>query len=193
VTLAEIRAEIERLPAPGGDYASATPASTAASPEASPLSVVSKQGRLILRLSASAETLEGRVRDLARQVEGQNAGADALRTEKRQAETRARQMALEAVHLMDVLDRTREALTARGDETMAAEMATALRDGARRLAAVGVTEIPCAGLLDGRLHEGEDTVPAPHDTPRYHIVSVVRRGWQCGADVLRRASVITAD
>jgi molecular chaperone GrpE (heat shock protein) len=109
---------------------------------------------------------------------------------RRDAERRARQVALEAIHLMDALDWVQGALTARGD-ALAREVALAQRDCLRRLAAVGVTEIPCDGLMDGRLHEGVDTADGS-GKPQYHIISVVRRGYQCGPEVLRRAEVVTA-
>ena len=72
----------------------------------------------------------------------------------------------------------------------------ARRDGLRRLAGVGVSEIPAsAGTpFDGRLHDAVESRPAPDGSPakQYEILAVVRPGYQRGTDVLRRASVVTA-
>jgi len=185
MTLSDIQREIAALPAltadaPEGDGAEAV----------SPLQIVSKQGRLILRLSAATEAMEARYRELSGQLDERDRRIADLGEAKRDAERRARQVALEAIHLMDALDWIQGALMARGD-ALARDAALAQRDCLRRLAAVGVTEIPCDGLMDGRLHEGLDTVDGS-GKPQYHIVSVVRRGYQCGPEVLRRAEVVTA-
>lgn len=200
MTLEEIRAEIERLPrtlnrVPDAVNETERPAPETrkpASPVPTPLDVVSRQGRLLMRLTASSESVEGRMRDLTRLAERQSAETEALRVERRKADERARQFAMETIRLIDTLDRLQVALAAKSDP-LAEEAASAQRDAARRLAALGVTEIPCSGIADGRLHESVDTSPAPPGTPRYTILSAVRRGWQCGPDILRRACVITAD
>jgi molecular chaperone GrpE (heat shock protein) len=189
MTLSDIQREIAALPeltveTPEGDD------QEDGSKTASPLQIVSKQGRLILRLSAATEAMEARYRELSGQLDERDRRIMELGEAKRDAERRARQAVLEAIHLMDALDWIQEALAARGD-ALAREVALAQRDCARRLAAVGVTEIPCDGLMDGRLHEGVDTA-ADTGKPKYYIISVVRRGYQCGPEVLRRAGVITA-
>lgn len=199
MTLAEILREISALPATlpevaeaaGGGGADAAPGSSA------PLQVISKQGRLILRLSASLEALEARYKELAEEGKAWRTQAETAAEAARVSERRARQTALEAIHLMDALDWVSESVRARGEEKFAEQIAAAQRDCLRRLAAVGVTEIPAprGSEMDGRLHEGLDAVTATgadSDVPRYHILSLVRRGYQQGPDVLRRAGVITA-
>lgn len=193
MTLEDIQREIAALPATlpavserDGD---------AVSPSG-PLQVVSKQGRLILRLSAALEGLEARVRDLTEEARTRRREAEETSDTLRAAERRLRQTALECVHLMDALDWIFEATRARGDERLAGQIVSAQRDCLRRLAAVGITEIPASrgAVMDGRLHEGLEAVPAAPengDVPRYHIVELVRRGYQCGTDVLRRAEVKT--
>jgi molecular chaperone GrpE (heat shock protein) len=154
--------------------------------------------------------LEARYRELTTQLREQGAQRDAEMQEretriarlnaeiaeaKREGQEQTRKIALEAIRLMDVLDWTQAALRTRGEAAadLVPEVASAQRDCLRRLAAVGITEIPCQGMMDGRLHEGLETVPEAEATvPRYHIVRMVRRGWQCGADILRRAGVVTA-
>jgi molecular chaperone GrpE (heat shock protein) len=190
MTLSDIQREIAALPELTADALPAGSGTEGGGEATSPLQIVSKQGRLILRLSAATEAMEARYRELSGQLEERDRRLAESSEAKREAERRARQMALEAIHLMDALDWVQGALVARGD-ALACDVLLAQRDCARRLAAVGVTEIPCDGLMDGRLHEGVDTA---EDTgkPQYHIVSVVRRGYQCGPEVLRRAEVITA-
>ena len=105
-------------------------------------------------------------------------------------------MALEAIHLMDALDWAGGAAGAHGEEKLAREILSAQRDCLRRLAVLGVTEISAArgAVMDGRMHEGLDAIPATDDTadvPQYHILSLIRRGYQRGPDVLRRAGVAT--
>jgi len=224
MTVADIQREIERLPAlltagtssDGDDAVTPSPLS--------PLQVAAKQGRLLLRLSASSEATETRLRDLAIQAQERDAllhaaqeAAKAAREEtkreqmaRRAADADTRKMALEAVRLLDSLEAAHGAALAENQTDLARELGAALQNGARRLAAVGITEIPAAGLMDGTLHNGVDTVPRPNaaqemsgegsnesettaETPQYHIVRVVRRGWQRGADILRRADVITTE
>lgn len=197
MTREEIRAEIERLPRTlnpenGEDDTPSSPLRQPSGPGSTPLDVVSRQGRLLMRLTASSESVDGRIKELVRVAEKQAAEAETLRGERRRAEERARHFTLETIRLIDTLDRLQAALAAKEDP-LADEAASAQRDAARRLTALGVTEIPCVGTSDGRLHESVDTVPAPPGTMRYTILSVVRRGWQSGADILRRACVITAD
>ncbi len=210
MTPVEIRREIDALP----DLTAPLPEGEGGAPgELSPLQVISRQGRLILRLSAAAEGLEARYKELAERLKEREAQATAdaegLRRERdaarreaeearregretaRQAAEQARRVALEAVRLLDTLDWAEEAATARGDDAMARDIAAARRDARRRLAAAGVTEVPCEGMADGHLHEGLEAVTTDA-VPRYHIVRVLRRGWQMGPDVLRRAGVVTA-
>jgi len=192
MTLEDIQREIAALPTAlpnSGDVA-------AEEPGAGPLQIVSKQGRLILRLSAAMEGLDSRIKQLAEESKTADARAEATADSLRNCERRARQMALECVHLMDALDWVHEATVVRGDGAMAAQIRSAQRDCLRRLAAVGITEIPAVrgGVMDGRLHEGLEAVPASAenaDVPQYHILELVRRGYQSGTDVLRRADVKT--
>jgi molecular chaperone GrpE (heat shock protein) len=190
MTLSDIQREIAALPKLTAEVLPDGSGSEGGGEAVSPLQIVSKQGRLILRLSAATEAMEARYRELSAQLDERDQRIAKLGEAKRDAERRVRQVALEAIHLMDALDWVHGALAARSD-ALAHDVLLAQRDCARRLVAVGVTEIPCDGLMDGRLHEGVDTA---EDTgkPRYYIVSVVRRGYQCGPDVLRRAEVITA-
>jgi molecular chaperone GrpE (heat shock protein) len=206
MTLDEIRSAIAALPStlpPAEDRADATmdrPDGGGAAAEpmvADPLQVVSRQGRLILRLSAALEALEGRTRDLADGERALRADAERATEALHAAERRSRQLALEAVHLLDALDGTAETSLARGDARLAAQVTAAQRDCLRRLAALGISEIPAprGSAMDGRLHEGLEAVPATdasaEGVPRYHIVALLRRGYQWGADVLRRAGVAT--
>lgn len=192
LTLSDIQREIAALPptlsVEGVEAAEANaPAGNAA------LQIVARQGRLILKLSAAAESLEARYHALAEQTQAQNERVNALSEEARQAQKRTRQVSLEAIRLMDALDWVGEALEARGQDALLSPLRSAQRDCLRRLASAGITEIPCAGQLDGHLHEAVGTgKAADEDTPRYHIVSVVQRGYQCGPDILRRAKVVTA-
>jgi len=186
--LADLRREIDALPelrvsGEGGDVA--TPPVPV-----SPLQVISRQGRLILKLSATAESLDARYKELSERQRAQEARLEAAEEEARAAKRQARQAALEAVRLMDALDWVQEALTARG-LPLAGDVASAQRDCLGRLAALGLTEVPANGLMDGRLHEGLEAVETDA-VPQYHIVRVLRRGWQMGPDVLRRAGVVTA-
>jgi molecular chaperone GrpE (heat shock protein) len=147
------------------------------------------------------EALEGRTRDLSLLVQSQQQERDTLTERAQQLELSRRQIqqeaterlelcASEAIYLMDLLDWAFGALQSQ-QHALANEIGVARKEGVRRLAAIGITEIPATGEMDGRLHEGVDTVPS--DTiPHYHIVSVVRSGWQWGATVLRRATVVTA-
>ena len=192
MTLSDIQREIAALP----NLEVERDASAAVAATASPLQIVSKQGRLILRLSASVTAMEAYCRELGERLGAHSARMGDLAEEKRAAEARARQIALEAIRVMDALDWVGEALAARpeGGDPLAGEVASARRDCLRRLAAVGITEVPCQGAMDGRLHEGLETTPGPlAGKARYDIVSVLRRGYQCGADVLRRAGVVTVE
>ena len=167
-----------------------------------PLQIVSKQGRLILRLSAALEALEARVRGLSDESRSHRAVAETASDDLRKSERWARQLALECIHLMDALDWVQEATRARGDDRLAAQILSAQRDCLRRLAAAGITEIPAprGTAMDGRLHSGLEAVAADGDggdgadgaVEKYQIVELVRRGYQCGTDVLRRAEVKTA-
>lgn len=157
-----------------------------------PMEIVARHGRLLLRLSAATEGLEARYRELAELRRGDDALLEEAREEARQARQQARRLALESVRLMDALDWVYDALSHRGD-TLAAQVASARRDCMRHLAAVGITEVPADGRMDGRLHEGLESVAGGSEVPQYHIVSVVRRGYQLGSDVLRRTEVTTAE
>lgn len=186
----DIQREIAALPTLAGD---ADPNAVPDHDALSPLQIVAKQGRLLVRLSASADALEARYRELSRQLDTRNAQSDAMAQAQKTAQKETRQMALVCIHLMDALDWVRTALEAQGAASLAREVAAAERDCLRRLAAIGVTEIPCQGLMDAKLHEGVDTVLlSAGDVPRYHIVKTIRRGFQAGPEVLRRASVVTA-
>jgi molecular chaperone GrpE (heat shock protein) len=186
MTLSELQREIAALP----NLTVETPDGEAAPEETTPLQLVAKQGRVILRLSAATEAIERRYKDLTVQLTERDEHIKELSGARREAEKRARQTALEAIHLMDALDWVQGALASQA-HPLAKEVAAAQRDCLNRLAALGISEAPNEGLVDGRLHEGVDTVETDA-VPRYHIVSVVRRGYQWGADVLRRAEVITA-
>ncbi|MBC8102245.1 MAG: nucleotide exchange factor GrpE [Cytophagales bacterium] len=200
--LADIQREIAALPAtlpPPDGITAAEDTAASAQGVSGPLQIVSKQGRVILRLSAAVEALESQTKALADEAKRQRQEADAAGERLRQSERRARQTALEAIHLMDALDWVGEAVGARGDLALSREIVSAQRDCLRRLAAVGVTEIPAArgAAMDGRLHEGleaaeEDGDDGKGGVPQYHIRSLVRRGYQIGPDILRRAGVITA-
>jgi molecular chaperone GrpE (heat shock protein) len=186
MTLSELQREIAALPS----LAVETAEGEAVPEETTPLQLVARQGRVILRLSAATESVEKRYHELAERLAERDGRIEELSAARREAEKRARQAALEAVHLMDALDWARDALEKQG-HPLAKELAAAQRDCLSRMAALGIRETPGEGLMDGRLHEGVDTVETDA-VPRYHIVSVVRRGYQWGADVLRRAEVITA-
>jgi Molecular chaperone GrpE (heat shock protein) len=197
--LSDLERELEALPSlwvEGDEEAEeeeATSAAATAEATPDPLQIVARQGRLILRLSAAAEGLDARYRELSEQQRAVENRVEEAREEARLARQQVRKVALEAVHLMDALDWVYEALEHRGDP-LAAQVASARRDCLRRLAAVGINEIPASsgGVMDGRLHEGLESISAP-DVPQYHIITVVRPGYQMGADVLRRAEVTTAE
>jgi len=163
-----------------------------------PLSVIARQGRLILRLTAATEAMEGRMKALVATQEQEQQALREAQEATRWAESSLRLIARDAtLPLMDALDWAQEAANARGDKTLSDSLAAAVRDGLRRLAAVGITEIPApiGGTFDGRLHEA---VEARQPTPgsgiaRYAILFVVRRGYQRGTEILRRTTVITAD
>jgi molecular chaperone GrpE (heat shock protein) len=189
----DLRRAIDALPElrpEGADESGGEPAAAA-----TPLDIVSRQGRLILRLSAAAESLEARYKQLADAVAAREERLSAAEEEALAARQQARRMALEAVRLMDALDWVQEALAAAGGEAapLAREVASAQRDCLGRLAAAGLTPVPAepGAPTDGRLHEGLEAVETDA-VPQYHIVRVLRRGWQMGPDVLRRAGVVTA-
>jgi molecular chaperone GrpE (heat shock protein) len=197
MTLDDIQREIAALPASLPAPPGALGEAEALKRPAGPLQVVSKQGRLILRTAAAVEALETRTRELTEEAKAQRRQAEETTDALRRSERHGRQIALEAIHLMDALDWVAGAIAARGDEKFAHEIVSAQRDCLRRLAAVGITEIPAprGSAMDGRLHEGLEALPAVDenkDIPQYHIVSLVRRGYQSGTDVLRRAGVATA-
>ena len=179
-----IQEELLRLPvltAVGVSYA----------PPVNFLQIVSRQGRLLMKLSASAESLDRRYENLALQIVEREKDLEEAIQEKKDAQHSARQIALSAIQLMDALDWVHDSLKNLGQETFARDVEAAQRDCLRRLAGVGVTEIFVTGVFDGRFHEGVETVSAPN-VPQYHIVRAVRRGFQLGLDILRRADVVTA-
>ncbi|MGC4045559.1 MAG: nucleotide exchange factor GrpE [Armatimonas sp.] len=156
---------------------------------------VGRQGRTVLRMAAAVEGLTGQAQSLERWVRDtltltrarERELEDALAYSKQETS----QVALEAIRIVDALEWARDAAKARKDEEALALFDTARQDCIRRLAAVGVTEIPTEGEFDGRLHESLG-VRKTKKVPQYHIVSVARRGWLRGSDVLRRAQVETA-
>lgn len=157
-----------------------------------PLDVASRQGRLFMRQSATLEAQAAQLTQLAERLQARDRNREEAQTLQRQAEKRARETALTAIQMLDALEWAENALRENGQSDLAGAMASAQRDCSRRLAAVGVNEIPAThGLMDGALHEGMDVVRT-NDVPRYHIVRVVRRGFQMGTDILRRAGVTTA-
>lgn len=203
MTLADLQREVAALPT------LQAPADAADQSTVEPLQVIARQGRLILKLAAAADATEARLRALGEETGAHlqilDARTEAVRrtlaerervreelTERlRGAEQRLRQTAQTALHLLDALTWAQEAAGARGDESLAQDLESALRDCRRRLAALGITEIPADGPLDGRLHEGVDAVP-DEQVPQYHILRLIRPGYQMGADILRRAQVVTA-
>lgn len=224
MTITEIWREIQALPdLTAVPKEGATTAAAAKETAAiAPLQLVVRQRQMLLRLATAAEALERRnqeLTDLARKREAvftvqlQEKNQDLRNNEarlaqktteltaelneaRRNGETQTRKIALEAIRLMDALDWVHEALSTRGDVVadLSRELASAQRDCLRRLASVGIEEIPAVGRIDVHLHEGMD-VAAPDTAggvPQYHIVRVVRRGWRSGAEILRRASVVTA-
>lgn len=196
MTIEDIRREISALPSSLPPPGAAAEAEAFKGPEG-PLRIISKQGRLILRMTAAVEGLESRTRELTDEVKRQRQQAEETAEALRLSQQRGRQMALEAIHLMDALDWVAESVAARGEEKFAREIVSAQRDCLRRLAAVGISEIPAArgAFMDGRLHEGLESVSAEGEddaVQQYHILSLVRRGYQSGSDVLRRAGVTTA-
>jgi molecular chaperone GrpE (heat shock protein) len=164
----------------------------AASKTDGPLSVIARQGRLILRLTAAVEATEARLRS-QEEVRAELAAAQTL-VAQAQEETR-RVLRETALPLMDALDFAATAADTQGDRALANAITGARRDGLRRLSAVGISEIPASvgSPFDGRLHEAVESRPAPPGTsiPRYAILAVVRPGYQRGTDILRRATVIT--
>ncbi|MDX1933715.1 MAG: nucleotide exchange factor GrpE [Capsulimonadales bacterium] len=197
MTIPEILGEVAGLPVL--TVAETTGAST--DTLVSPLTVLSKQGRLLLRLSAALDTLETRVGELRAQQEAERQERERLlriadqwhtaeRRLRQESEERFEKTVLEAIHFLDSLEWAADALAAKR-HALAKEVALARKDGVQRLASLGVTEVPAVGPADGRLHEGVDTV-STNTVPPYHIVKVIRCGWQAGEKVLRRAAVLTA-
>ncbi|MBC8137037.1 MAG: nucleotide exchange factor GrpE [Fibrella sp.] len=158
-----------------------------------PLHVIARQGRLILRLTAAVEATETRLKT----QEEMGASLATAQTAAAQAEEETRRVLREtALPLMDALDFAATAASTSGDAALANAIAGARRDGLRRLAGVGISEIPATSgtLFDGRLHEAVESRPAPPGSSiaQYAILAVVRPGYQRGTDILRRATVITA-
>lgn len=184
----DIQRELDRLPA---RLDLPAPPDTPAAPDAAPLSVLARQGRNLMKLGMATETLTTQIAALSGHLTERDAQIEILQdTAKRQARQEL-DTAKAAIHLMDALDWIHDSLRQNGQADFADEVAVALRDCLRTLASVGINEIPAEGLLDGRLHEALDTVES--DTvPRYHIVRIVRRGYQRGTEILRPAEVITA-
>lgn len=163
-----------------------------------PLAIIARQGRLILRLTAASEATDARLKSLSESYEAVNAHLQAARDATERAEEETRRVLREAlIPLMDSIDFSALAAAKRGDAKLAEAIAGARRDGLRRLATVGVSEIPAepGTMFDGRLHEAVEARPAPPENPvpRYAILSVVRPGFQRGTEVLRRTTVITAE
>jgi molecular chaperone GrpE (heat shock protein) len=190
MTLSDLQREIAALPTLMPPQTEAKGKAEGEVSIASPLDIVARQGRLILRLIAATEAVEGRYREIAAQMVERDGQIESQMEARKEADRRLRQMATEVIHLMDALDWVHTTLNARED-SLVRDVAAAQRDCLRRLAAVGITEIPTEGMVDGRLHEGVDTTETS-ETPQYHVVSVVRRGFQLGPEILRRAEVITA-
>lgn len=190
MTLADLQREIAALPTLTPPQIESKGRAEGENSVVTPLDIVARQGRLILRMTAAIEAVEGKYRDIAVQMSERDAQIEEQREDRKEAERRMRQMATEVIHLMDALDWVYTTLNTRED-TLVREVAAAQRDCLRRLAAVGITEIPTEGVADGRLHEGVDTTKTS-EKPQYHIVSVVRRGFQLGPEILRRAEVVTA-
>jgi len=183
-----VQEEIQRLPLLGGAKETGEQA-----PEAgiSPLQIVSKQGRLIMRLSASTEALDQRYQELIRQQAERDEHVGKLEDARGTAERQVKQVSLAAIQLMDALDWVHASLLQQGQNIFALDVEAAQKDCLRRLSDVGITEIGAEGLFDGRLHEGLDTQVSA-DVPQYHIVKVLRRGFQNGPEILRRTSVVTS-
>ncbi|MBC8141975.1 MAG: nucleotide exchange factor GrpE [Armatimonadetes bacterium] len=158
-----------------------------------PLAIIARQGRLILRLTAAVEGMEAKLRT----QENTRSVAD-WETELAIAREEAGRVLREAaLPLMDALEFAAQTAQEREDGGLAAALSAARRDGLRRLAIFGVSEIPASvgTAFDGRLHEAVETRPIPNGSSinRYEIVSVVRPGYQQGTEVLRRTTVITAE
>lgn len=181
----DIAEELGRLPTLG------LPATGGAGAAASPLGIVSKQGRLLLRLGAATESLDSRYGTLAEQIAAQSERLTRAEDARLDAEASARQAALTTVQMMDALDWVYDRLVSSDLAETAQEVDAARRDCLRRMAGAGISEIPAQDVFDGRLHEGLEAVAA-EGIPPYQIVRVVRRGFQIGPDVLRRAAVVTA-
>ncbi len=200
MTLQEIRQEIDALPGQLG-----APRTRDTEPRGAGPQILARQGRLLLRLSAASEAGESRLHsletstrealtELTSAVRERESAVRQLQGAVKEVETRARKTALAAIRLIDTLDLAHQSAQNQGDLSLARELASARRDGAARLAALGMTEIMVnAGEpLDGQRHEGvATTISAEID--RYHVVSVVRSGWQRGGEILRRVEVVTAE
>lgn len=176
-------AALPTLPQESGDIVTAS--------DPSPLQVASRLGKQLLRINASYQELNQRQQELAEQLKERDRRLEEAADRERNQERQLRRTAEVAIQILDALDFLHEALATVGD-TLATEAESARRDSLRRLATIGVTEIPATGQFDGSLHEGVGTVPATEAVPSYHIAEVVRRGYQMGTHVLRRTEVITA-
>ena len=165
-----------------------------AKPGDAPLAIIARQGRLILRLTAAIEGTEARLKtqEAERRTRADLEGAVA------QAEEETRRVLREtALPLMDALDFAAQVARTREDSGLIDALAAARRDGVKRLAGVGISEIPATPgtAFDGRLHDAVESRPAPDGSVsrQYDILETIRPGYQRGTDVLRRASVITAE
>lgn len=183
----DIQHELQLLPATLG---AAPPEDDPAKAGQAPLQILSKQGRMVMRLTASVDALTTRHDTLAQQLTERNEEFERLEQRYEAAQRQAQQASMAAIQILDALDWAHGALSAVGDPR-AKELEAAQRDSLRRLAAAGINEIPCEGEIDGKLHEAMETVTS-EDVPRYHIVRVIRRGFQSGTEILRRAGVVTA-
>jgi hypothetical protein len=148
----DIQKEVARLPelvyAGAGETEAAEP---------SPMQMVSKLGRNIMRVSLSAEALDKRYTELSEQLKERDERIHALADGKQAAEREARAAAMAAIHVMDALDWLSETATEHGDRELIRSVHAAQRDCLRKLAAAGLSEIPADGPFDGALHESIDT------------------------------------
>lgn len=183
----DIQHELQLLPATLG---AAPPEDDPAKAGQAPLQILSKQGRMVMRLTASVDALTTRHDALAQQLTERNEEFERLEQRYDAAQRQAQQASMAAIQILDALDWAHGALSASNDPR-AKDLEAAQRDSLRRLAAAGINEIPCEGEIDGKLHEAMESV-ATEDVSRYHIVRVIRRGFQSGTEILRRAGVVTA-
>lgn len=156
-----------------------------------PLQIISRQGRIIMRMGASIENVEQRLLDHQRQLDERDRRIGALEDMEFEARRKARNAALAAIHIMDAQDWVYESLISQGQTAFAAEVQASLKDCLNKLAAAGIVAVPCEGEVDGRIHEVIETVEE-EGTPPHHIARVHRRGYLYGTEVLRPAQVATA-